>query len=135
LAAGFTVFWVAGAFLAEAVEATGFERGREADFEALAMMSVRVQETGCRLHHAFMLQCKRGQPAFTATLRRRRGQYGERLFQNAKAKDADDDQVDRNDEIQQPRHDENENPCDERNDGLKIGDADGHGLISHTFIC
>ena len=51
-----------------------------------------------------------------------------RLLQDAETEDTDDDQIQRDDVIQQPRHDENKNAGDERDDRLKVGDADGHGL-------
>jgi hypothetical protein len=48
------------------------------------------------------------------------------LFDDAKAENADEDQVQRDDVVQQPRHDENENAGNERDDGLKLADIDGH---------
>jgi hypothetical protein len=50
------------------------------------------------------------------------------LPDDAETEDADKDQVQRNDVVQQSRHDENQNAGDEGNDGLDLGDADGHKL-------
>jgi hypothetical protein len=52
------------------------------------------------------------------------------LFDDAKAENADEDQVQRDDVVQQPRHDENENAGNERDDGLKLADIDGHVFFS-----
>ena len=43
------------------------------------------------------------------------------LFHDAETENADEDQVQRDDVVQQPRHDENENAGNERDDGLKAG--------------
>src|SRR5688572_27783736 len=48
------------------------------------------------------------------------------LLEDAEPDDPDDDQVDRNDVIQQPRHQQNEDSTDERHDGGDVADADGH---------
>jgi glycosyltransferase involved in cell wall biosynthesis len=43
-----------------------------------------------------------------------------------KAGDADDDQIDRDDEVEKTRHDENENAGDQRHDRRNIGHSDDH---------
>ena len=41
---------------------------------------------------------------------------------------ADQDQIDRDDDVEQARNDQNEDAGDERDDGLQMGDADDHGF-------
>jgi hypothetical protein len=100
-----------------------------------------------------MLQCKRCRCSFTAPRRFKPVQASSRqgfisrrdfkdeprhhsasrrssLFDDAKAENADEDQVQRDDVVQQPRHDENENAGNERDDGLKLADIDGHVFFS-----
>src|SRR6266851_2667596 len=57
-----------------------------------------------------------------ATLRRRPS------AQEAQADEPDDDQINRDDDVQEPRNDEDENAGDERDDGLEMIDAEGHGI-------
>src|SRR4051812_21940873 len=47
--------------------------------------------------------------------------------QEAEADEPDDDQINRHDDIQQPRNDEDENAGDEGDDRLQMLDAEGHG--------
>jgi hypothetical protein len=49
--------------------------------------------------------------------------------QDAEPEQADNDQIDRDDEIEQPRHDQNENSGDQRDDRRQIGNGDGHGSL------
>src|SRR4029078_2720381 len=62
------------------------------------------------------------------------GSGGRALLDDSKPDDADDDQVDRHDVIEQPRHDQNENAGDEGNDGRQMADAESHGsqLLDET---
>ena len=48
---------------------------------------------------------------------------------DSKADDAGNDQKSGDDVIEQSRYDENENPCDERDDGLNVADAEGHDFV------
>jgi hypothetical protein len=79
-----------------------------------------------------MLQCKRHrrclhpQAAVEARIEARFLRTRSNLFDDAEAEDADEDKIQRNDVIQQPRHDENENAGNERDDGLKMADVDAH---------
>src|SRR5262245_65648967 len=41
--------------------------------------------------------------------------------------EADDDQVDGDDVVEQPRHEQDQNAGDERNQRCDVGDRDGHG--------
>lgn len=50
------------------------------------------------------------------------------LFEEAEAEDANQDQVERDNVVQQPRHDQNKDTGHERDDGLQMSNADGHGL-------
>lgn len=47
----------------------------------------------------------------------------------SEADHARDDQERRDDVVEQPRHDQNENAGDERNDGLQVADAEGHRFV------
>ena len=47
-------------------------------------------------------------------------------MQQAKANNARDDQIDRHDEIQQPRRDQDEDAREKRHDGLKMSYAECH---------
>jgi hypothetical protein len=49
------------------------------------------------------------------------------LLDQTEPDDADDNQIDRNDEIQKPRHDENENAGEKRDDGLNVSCREDHG--------
>jgi hypothetical protein len=50
------------------------------------------------------------------------------LFDDAKSKDAHEDQIERDDVVQKARHDQNKNAGNERDDGLKVAKGDGHGF-------
>ena len=52
----------------------------------------------------------------------------ENLFDDAKSEDADENQIERDDVVQKARHDQNKNAGNERNDGLKMAECDGHRL-------
>ena len=73
-----------------------------------------------------MLQCKRcralSQLQCAIAVRR------SNLFDDAETEDADEDQVERDDVVQKPRHNEDEHAGNERDDGLKMADAEGHGF-------
>jgi hypothetical protein len=136
-------FRAAGAFFAE-VFAAGLERERETDFdEALAMVSVTVAVRGTgtaltpRFHaavqalpllfHSPKPEFEAGFKAlFKAPARGKISPYTFNLSDDAEAENADEDQVQRDDVVQQTRHDENENAGNERDDGLKLADIDGH---------
>jgi hypothetical protein len=47
----------------------------------------------------------------------------------AQPDDSNNDQIKRDDIIQQPRRDQNKNSCDQRDDGLDVGNAKGHDLF------
>src|ERR1043165_1245819 len=74
-----------------------------------------------------MIEIKLGNGLFVPASAR--GAEAALLFDNPEPDDADDDQVDRHDVVQEARHDEDENAGDERNDGLQVADADGHGSL------
>jgi hypothetical protein len=68
-----------------------------------------------------------GAGAFLKAPPQRRAQApGCRLVDDSETHDADEDQIGRDNKVQQARHDENENAGDERNDGLQMRDADDH---------
>ena len=48
---------------------------------------------------------------------------------NPEAKDADQDQVEGDDVVKQPRHDENEDARDERDNRLQMSDANDHDPV------
>jgi hypothetical protein len=123
----------AGAFFAEVFAATGLERDRETDFdETLAMVSV----AGCSVWNwpALSTRFHAAVQAATAAFHRNIETFQRPSGLSDDAEDADQDQVERNDIIQQSRHDENENACDECNDWRKISDADGHELSPFVSV-
>src|SRR5262249_26359230 len=51
------------------------------------------------------------------------------LSDDAQADDADQNQIDRNDIVQQPRHQQNQDTCDQGHDRLNMSNAQGHGMF------
>jgi hypothetical protein len=49
--------------------------------------------------------------------------------------DADENQINRNDVVEEPRHDQNQNACDQSNDRLNMGDTEGHGMFPRVTDC
>jgi len=50
-------------------------------------------------------------------------------LEDAEPNQADEDQIDRDDEVQQSRHDQNQDTSNERDDRLDVGGRDGHGNL------
>src|SRR5436309_2079629 len=51
------------------------------------------------------------------------------LFDKTEPDHPNDDQVDRNDVVEQTRHDQNENAREERDNGREVADAESHGSL------
>jgi len=51
------------------------------------------------------------------------------LTEQPEPDDADRDEVDRDDVVEEPRHHQDEDAGEERDDGLQVADADGHGSL------
>src|SRR5215208_675770 len=51
------------------------------------------------------------------------------LAEQPESDDADGDEVDRDDVVEEPRHHEDEDAGEKRDDGLQVADADGHGSL------
>src|SRR5215204_5926720 len=54
---------------------------------------------------------------------------GPALAEQPESDDADGDEIDRDDVVEEPRHHEDQNAGEERDDGLQVADADGHGSL------
>src|SRR5260370_6695527 len=71
-------------------------------------------------------------PGISTVMRRKRpgraSANARRSTQKPQADEPDDDQINRYDDVQEPRNDEDENAGDERDDGLEMIDAEGHGI-------
>jgi hypothetical protein len=52
-----------------------------------------------------------------------------RLLDNSQTEYANQDQIGRNDEVEQPRNDENENAGNERDNRLQVSDANNHDRV------
>jgi hypothetical protein len=57
-----------------------------------------------------------------------------RLFEDSETQNANQDQVQRDDVIQQARHNENQDTGHECNDGLNMGNADAHELSPFVAV-
>ena len=64
--------------------------------------------------------------ALKSTPRDRDASPDSRLFDKSKTDHTDDDQVGRDNEIEQARDNQNSDAGDERDDGLQMSDADDH---------
>src|SRR5215217_555835 len=51
------------------------------------------------------------------------------LAEQPEPDDADGDKIDRDDVVEEPRHHQDQNAGEKRDDGLQVADADGHGSL------